>query len=161
MIDVDDGQIEVLVVEDNPAHAHLIDIHLGQLFNLSFAGCMRQAERRCAEALPDIVLQDLCLPDEFGLDTVARSKRMAPGVPIVILSDYVSDEFRLAVVDDQVVEALNKSDVNPPAIIRVLQTAILREEARIQARVSRTLSKVVRRIRHRLAAYTAATEGRS
>jgi CheY-like chemotaxis protein len=152
-LEVDEDRIQVLVVEDRPSDARFIQTNLGEDFRLVFASSMREAERICMEWVPDVVLEDLCLPDAFGLETVARAKKMVPGVPIVILSSYVSDDFRLGIVDDQVVEALNKGDVTAKAIIRVLQTTVQRQEAMAQSRLARVMGKVIERWRSRFRAH--------
>src|SRR5438876_2397573 len=78
--------IRVLLIEDNPSDAHLIQAILG---DAAAEGFVLERAERLAEGIDrltaggvDSVLLDLSLTDSQGLDTFSRLHTEAPGVPI-------------------------------------------------------------------------------
>jgi CheY-like chemotaxis protein len=87
---VSEGPLHILLVEDQPADAKLVELALqsepaGQ-FRLSRASRVSEAVERLGRGDVGMVLTDLGLPDSQGADGVARLRRAAPAVPIVVLS---------------------------------------------------------------------------
>ncbi len=85
-----DSPINVLVIEDNPGDARLIQTALEAAadaeFNLFSADRLSMALNRLASGGIDVVLLDLGLPDSLGLDSFASVHDHAPDVPVVVLS---------------------------------------------------------------------------
>lgn len=79
----------VLVVDDNRDICEIVTVLLtSEGYDVEVGHDGRTALRRCAEAVPDLVLLDVALPDLDGLD-VARTLRRTPvteAVPIVLLT---------------------------------------------------------------------------
>src|SRR5262245_47882015 len=83
--------VRVLVLEDNPADAHLARTALeGGEFRTTVVGRVRDAVAQLAEA--DLALIDLGLPDCDGLKTLDRVREAAPSLPVVVLSGRRDDE---------------------------------------------------------------------
>jgi PAS domain S-box-containing protein len=82
----------LLIVEDNPSTRKLLRIVLAdEGFSVSEAPDGRTALERVADSIPDIVLQDIILPDMNGFELVRRLRKM-PGladIPILALSGFV------------------------------------------------------------------------
>jgi len=91
----------VLVVEDNAATRRLVRLVLeNEGYAVIEAGDGRSAERLVSERRPELILQDLILPDIDGVDLVHRL-RAAPGgaeARILAFSGFVSqlDDVRVA-----------------------------------------------------------------
>src|SRR3954462_9323713 len=83
-------QIRVLLIEDNPGDARLIEMMLQDAADGSFK--VRRAERvedafkELASGGIDVVLSDLSLPDSHGLETFLRLHARVPHMPIIVLS---------------------------------------------------------------------------
>jgi CheY-like chemotaxis protein len=81
----------VLVVEDNPAALKLFRAALeGEGYSVLAAFDARMALEQAARRLPDLVLQDLVLPDMDGL-TLLRALRALPNgkeIPIIAVSGF-------------------------------------------------------------------------
>src|SRR6201988_1041515 len=76
----------VLVVDDDPALAEMLGIVLrGEGFEPSFVADGDRALVGFRETKPDVVLLDIMLPGQDGLD-VCRAIRAESGVPIVMLT---------------------------------------------------------------------------
>jgi CheY-like chemotaxis protein len=113
----------ILVVEDDERSAELIRATLGQMsVELTFATSLAEARRRIGEALPDVLLLDLLLPDGRGTDLV-REVRARPGgdrVHVVAVSASVRPSDRegaLAIGCDDFVEKA----ISPRALVARLR----------------------------------------
>jgi|GEM_PF-5989830 len=83
--------MDVLLVEDNPAHAALVVELLvctgeGDL-RVVGRSALRPALAHLASEPCDVVLLDLDLPDSSGLDSLRRLKACAPTLPVIVLTD--------------------------------------------------------------------------
>jgi signal transduction histidine kinase len=91
--------LRLLLVEDNPRDVRLLE---EALLKDRVAGFRMTCVQTLAETLKalehpevDVVLLDLFLPDSQGLDTVKAVHRLAPSIPVVVLTG--SDDEDLAV----------------------------------------------------------------
>src|SRR5579883_940742 len=94
------GPRSVLYVEDNPGDAALLNAILSEsapFVRIRFASDAREARRilrECQDAnsLPNLILLDLGLPDEPGLELVRELKATAEWkfIPIVVFTTSVS-----------------------------------------------------------------------
>lgn len=79
----------VLVIEDDPTNATvIIDYLAAQGFEVICANDGEQGLERFAEISPDVVIVDMLLPQQSGLEVV-RALRASPGggrVPILMMS---------------------------------------------------------------------------
>jgi PAS domain S-box-containing protein len=91
-----DEKFNILLIEDNPADARLIDIYLNEAYDDSFytltsASNLKSGLEFAASNRFDVILVDLTLPDSFGLDTFKKVFQNAQDVPIIVLTG-VEDE---------------------------------------------------------------------
>ena len=125
------ASLGVLVVEDNPGDARLVEVALAQSerprFHVSFAATMAEAREQLASGIPtDVILLDLSLPDTSGEDTVSRMREAAPDLPIIIMTGL--DDPRLAewTVSTGAQDYLIKGDFTGPMLCRAVAYAIAR-----------------------------------
>jgi len=82
--------MRVLLVEDSPADAKLVEIALQDVraveVRLHWSRNMADAVSHLRAEAVDVVLLDLSLPDTHGLGSVAAIKSVRPALPIVILT---------------------------------------------------------------------------
>ena len=81
----------VLLVEDNPGDAYLVEDLLSQIgkdqFDISHVWCINEAMATIEDGpAPHVVLLDLALPDSDGMDTIRAIQNVAPNTPIVVIS---------------------------------------------------------------------------
>jgi DNA-binding NarL/FixJ family response regulator/HPt (histidine-containing phosphotransfer) domain-containing protein len=85
-----DPALHVLVVEDNPGDARLVEWALahepGGGFTSEHAGRVAAAIERVATGAVGAVLLDLGLPDSRGMDGLRRVRAAAPSVPVIVLT---------------------------------------------------------------------------
>src|SRR5436309_375229 len=92
----------MLVVEDNPADALLVRKALSEAgphsFRMEHTTRLDAAAKRLAEKGVDVILLDLSLPDEQGLETLRRVQAAAPSLPIVVLTGMDDEAIALEAV---------------------------------------------------------------
>ena len=85
-----EAPIQLLAVEDDPSLAFVLEEALQHAAEVQvdavMASSLRQAGARLAERRFEIVLLDLSLPDSKGLETFTAVRRLAPGIPVVVLT---------------------------------------------------------------------------
>ena len=125
--------IRVLLVEDNPGDARLLvellretdagRLKLEQVVRLSTA-----LERLSRERF-DLVLLDLSLPDEQGLNTLVRAHACAPKVPIVVLTGLDDEALAIKAVRAGAQDYLVKGRVDGDLLVRSIRYATERGRA--------------------------------
>jgi CheY-like chemotaxis protein len=82
--------IKILLIEDNPGDAYLIEEHLEEFANFSYefknVGTLNEALSVLKEQPYDVVLLDLGLPDSDGVNTFLSVHNKNPLIPIIILT---------------------------------------------------------------------------
>lgn len=122
--------LEVLLVEDNPVYARLVEGLLTQSqpgeFSVTTAHGLEEARRVLAGVRPDVVLLDLWLPECEGLETLRRMADAAPGLPIVVLTATDDEHVALHAVRGGAQDYLIKNQFSASGLRRALLYAVER-----------------------------------
>lgn len=117
----------VLLIEDNPGDARLLELALRQL---SEQGVRWTVVARISDALSrlqaggfDVVITDLALPDSAGATTVTRLRNARPGIPIVVLTATQDERLHELLTGAGAAEVLEKGPVSPDKLLTVLTKA--------------------------------------
>lgn len=142
--------IKLLLIEDDPDYRRLVEIQLGAAcgpewrFELEHADTL---ERGLAAIGPrtDLVLLDLTLPDSTGLETLDRVRDVAPGIPIVVLTNWCGEEAGLEAVARGAQDFLTKDRLEPRLLMRAVAFACERAKqwALIEEIVARAADAMV------------------
>lgn len=90
----------VLVVDDDPTIARTLRINLkARGMQVETVGCGADALSTCEEAMPDLVVLDLGLPDLDGVE-VLRRLRTFSSVPVVVLSARQESDDKVEALDE-------------------------------------------------------------
>ena len=142
--------IKLLLVEDNPGDARLVEVMLEEAggFEIKWVDCLSDAKTHVSDNTVDAVLLDLSLPDSAGMDTVHAMREAAPGQAIVIFTGFEDEQMGLDAVHAGCQDYLVKGQGDANLIRRTVNYAIERkrheEEQRVQAdRLKRTLMQTV------------------
>ena len=91
--------LKVLLIEDSPDDARLIDQMLKQVrpvsFDLAGVSCLEAGREYLSHNTVDAILLDLSLPDSEGLETLTDVRAAAPRTAIVVLTGF--DDYQLGV----------------------------------------------------------------
>jgi diguanylate cyclase (GGDEF)-like protein len=133
---MDDKIIKVLYVEDDIDHAILISELIEEIKNVHYKLTHVQ---RLDEALVeldnekyDIILLDLSLPDEQGVETVVRVCEKAPDIPVVVISGTDDETMAVKTLQKGAEEYLVKGKVKSHSLSRILRYAIMRHKGRVE-----------------------------
>ena len=135
MADQQDQRIHVLLIEDNPDDAQVMqeatagtkDPH----FEVEWLQCLSSGLERLAQGGVDLVLTDLTLPDAKGVETVASVHAKAEDVPIVVLTSERDEALALQALRQGAEDYLVKGHIQvyPDLLVRALRYAIGRKQA--------------------------------
>lgn len=115
------GPIAVLVVDDQSSFravaAEIIDAADGfTLFGTAVDSASAAAAVSGAGDPPDLVLMDVRLGTESGIETMALLHGLVPDLPIVLISTMREDELPLDVASSQAIAFLPKMALTPQAL---------------------------------------------
>jgi DNA-binding response OmpR family regulator len=124
-----DEPIRVLLIEDNPADARLIEQMLGEArgfrFTLDWTPNLRAGVEFLREHQVDLVLLDLGLPESTGLPTLQRLLAQATRVPtLVVLSGLTDEEIAVQALQSGAQDYLVKGQVDGALLVRAIRYAI-------------------------------------
>ncbi len=129
-----DSAVRVLLVEDNPVQARLIQGLLSQsrspAFEVDLAGSLAAGIERINRGGVDVVLLDLILPDSEEIETFYRFRAHADGTPVVILTGLDDLKLGARAVEGGAHDYLVKGEIDAAALIRSVRYAIERARAR-------------------------------
>lgn len=137
-----DSSTRLLLVEDNPGDAQLIQTYLAEVayeeFQITVVGELQEAILELLDGEPDIVLLDLGLPDSKGLETLQEFVQHCPHAPIVVLTGGEEAELGRQSIKHGAQDFLSKGDINPAQLIRTIYFALERKagEARLRDMLS-------------------------
>ena len=127
MID-ESSQTRVLLVEDNPGDARLLQEYLSEVPHQPFAVTAAATLRDAMAAVQgqDVVLLDLSLPDAHGLETVSRMAEIAAGAPIIVLTGNTDQDMALRAMSLGADDYLLKSEITSSLIARTILYSVER-----------------------------------
>lgn len=124
--------ITVLMIEDNPIHARLIQNLLDSsdlTYDLLTADSLAKGIERLDQGKIDVVLLDLVLPDSAEIATLESVRAAAPDIPIIVLTSLDDVSLAAKAVEAGAQDYLIKTDVNSMLLARSIHYAIERFRA--------------------------------
>ncbi|MBI2236225.1 MAG: HD domain-containing protein [Magnetospirillum sp.] len=145
--------VPLLLVEDNAGDARLIQVMLGEVggFRISWVDRLSKALAAIPGGAFSAVLLDLSLPDALGMEGVDAIRRLAPTLPVVILTGLDDEEMGRRAVrhgcQDYLVKGQGEGNLIRRTLIYAMERVAVEEERRQNAeRVKRILMQTVRTI---------------
>jgi len=140
--------IQLLLVEDNPGEAGLVEMLLAEASSSAAFEVVRA--ERLGDALEllqrsafDAILLELSLPDSSGLETVSLMRAAAPQTPIVVLSGQDDEETALQALHMGAQDYLLKGQADNDAMARSIRYAIERARTEADLRQSEELFRLL------------------
>jgi signal transduction histidine kinase len=134
--------LRVLLVEDNAGDARLLREMFSKerpdSFALTHLLRMSEAVIHLEKGEVDIVLLDMGLPDEHGLDTVRRAHAVAPEVPLIVLTGLDDEALAAEAMKQGAQDYLIKGQIENRALPRALRHAIERHRMQTETDLIRT-----------------------
>lgn len=135
-------ELAVLLVEDNPGDANLVEHHLRRG---SFPGVPDEQAIRHVESLEaaldavdsgafDVVLLDLGLPECTGVDTLDAFLPEVPDFPVIVLTGLDDKETAVEAIQRGAQDYLPKDDLSTGMLMRAIRYAIERKKQELALR---------------------------
>ena len=125
-----DQPIRILLVEDNEADARFVQAILESStafqFRMLHVDRLSSAMEILSEREFDMILLDLTLPDEDGIDTFLVLHKAHEDIPIVIMSGLDDEELAMEAVNRGAQDYLVKGTVDTDLLVRSIRYAIER-----------------------------------
>ncbi|RAU21018.1 two-component system response regulator [Paramagnetospirillum kuznetsovii] len=148
-----DVTYSLLLVEDNPGDARLIEIMLGDVGGCTIekADSLAKAVAKLAEFRPDAILLDLSLPDGQGLTVIDCIRAAAPTIPVIVVTGLQDEEMALKAVQHGCQDYLVKGEGDGNLIRRAVLYSIERmamdvEREEYAKRLKQVLRQTVRTV---------------
>ena len=139
--------MKVLLVEDNPGDARLIEEMLREVgtsdFQLTYAQRLSEALQMLDEGTYDLVLLDFGLPDSQGLDTFTKLHAHEPDVPVVALTGLSDESLAVKAVSEGVQDYLVKGRVDSNLLVRAMRYAVERKKSEKRVAVTAELTMIL------------------
>lgn len=125
VLEAGDMALRCVIVDDNHDFLRVADELLGHQ-GISVVGCASteaQARRACEEVEPDVVLIDIHLGDEIGVEVARRLAGQQQGARqprMILISAHSQDDVADMVADSPAVSFLPKAALSATAIRRIL-----------------------------------------
>ncbi|MGE5503231.1 MAG: EAL domain-containing protein [Actinomycetota bacterium] len=137
----------VLVVEDNPGDARLVELYLREdpanPFKVVKATCLADALEALTSSPADVALLDLSLPDSYGLSTLSRLRASHPTLPVVVLTGTADEAIAIAALREGAQDYLVKGQGSGDLVRRAVRYAIERSGADVALRRSEARFRAV------------------
>jgi PAS domain S-box-containing protein len=142
---------KILLLEDNPGDAQLVQEHLAvspanPRFAVEWVQTLEAAEYTLGRQSIDMVLLDLNLPDSHGLETFERIRTLAPRTPAVILTGVDDQEMGETAVREGAQDYLSKSALNEKNLNAALRYALERHRSTLKLGHLNAMLRTVRKI---------------
>src|SRR5438309_12124166 len=130
--------VRVLLVEDNPGDARLIEVALAEArwtqFELERVDTLAAALARASQGGIDVMLLDLSLPDSSGIQTLREAYAQAREIPIVVFTGLDGVVIAFQVVIEGAQDFLVKGRADTELLDLSIRYAIERHRALEQVR---------------------------
>jgi PAS domain S-box-containing protein len=127
---MNEQEIHVLLVEDNPGDARLVR-EMGRSspeMTIHHADCLAAAIAHISCQRVDVVLLDLGLPDSGGLATLQAVRQADAFVPVVVLTGHDDELLGRSAIREGAQDYLVKGQVDEHSLSRVVRYALERKQ---------------------------------
>jgi two-component system invasion response regulator UvrY len=116
--------IRIAIVDDHPTVRAGLRQFFAEQPDFAIAGeaaTGREALDIVRQAEVDVVVMDIAMPDQSGVDVLAAIKARAPDLPVLILSSYAEEHYATTLLRQGASGYLNK-DCDPEEIVKAIRT---------------------------------------
>lgn len=127
--------LKILLIEDNPGDARLIEEMLKESdpqFKLEYADKLSTGIDLLRSNGFDIILLDLGLPDSQGLDTLAKLNKIILQTPVIVLTGLKDDATSIEAVKEGAQDYLVKGQINDILLARSINYAVERKKVEMK-----------------------------
>lgn len=141
---MENNELKVLLLEDNPGDAFLLKFYLGEstnpVFTVTHAETLKAALDYLADGKFDIIVSDMNLPDSFGVDTIKNILFKYPGNMLIVLTGLTDEEVGLETVRYGAQDFLVKGKFDGKVLISSLMFAF--ERFKLNSRIAQENNRI-------------------
>ncbi len=135
--------LSFLVVEDNPADRRLIEVALNDLDYAAESRCLIAsvdtladaiAHLKASDTLPDVVIQDLHLPDAVGMEALEAVRKDTGNAPVIVLTGLDDSAVATEALARGASDYLEKRDLAARTLWRAIRYAMEHKKKELQLR---------------------------
>jgi signal transduction histidine kinase len=138
----------ILLVEDSGGDARLLQEMLAEQgthnIALTHVECLRDAETYLAQHSADMILLDLGLPDGQGIESLKRTRKIAPGIPLIVLTGRDDGSMAEQSLQEGAQDYLIKGQIDQRGLLQAIRYATERK------RLERLKDEFVSTVSHEL-----------
>jgi PAS domain S-box-containing protein len=146
-----DRKIKILLIEDNPGDARLIEEMLKEAnvrFELVCEERLSSGIERIRSDGFDIILLDLGLPDSQGLGTLTKLNEIRQVAPVIVLTGLADETVGLQAVQEGAQDFLVKGQIEKNLLMRSIKYAIERKKTGEALKATAAELKEAQRVAH-------------
>jgi len=134
---LDKGLLKVLLVEDESTDRMSVERILRTCsspveFVVESAVTLSEAIGNLAEKQYDAILLDLELPDSSGIETLRQVVKVAPDIPVVVLTELEDEQIGFSALEDGATDYLVKDLPLDVVLVRTIIYALQRKKIQMQ-----------------------------
>jgi len=135
---LDKRLLKVLLVEDEATDRKSLERILRTCsslveFVVESAVSLSEAIRNLAEKKYDAILLDLELPDSSGIETLRQTVKVAPDIPVVVLTELDDEQTGFSALEDGATDYLVKDLPLDVVLVRTIIYAMQRKKIQMQS----------------------------
>jgi len=138
----------VLLIEDDKDAMLLVRYSLQTYregrFRLKWAESLSEGLEQLSKGGVDIVLIDLGLPDSSGPASYLKIRKVAPNMPVIVLTSDAREETEFAVTASGVVDYLLKDQISGERLVRVIHASLFVGKHRQRLKATDTIERLER-----------------
>lgn len=119
-------RLNILLVEDDPDDARLLIEIIGTGYKVETANQLKSVAGYLSNRRYDLIFLDLNLPDSTGLETVVSVLKLAPEIPIIVLTGLEDDTLAYDALQKGAQDFLIKGESSESQLHRSIRYAIER-----------------------------------
>jgi two-component system, cell cycle response regulator len=132
-----EDKIHVLLVEDNPGDARMVEEMLKEGGAEEFAVKHVESLQKCLNILSQcsgnlVIVLDLGLPDETGLQSLRRIIPLAQDASVVVITGLQNEELGTAAIREGAHDYLIKSQIDARQLRRIIHYAVERHHMQME-----------------------------
>jgi DNA-binding NarL/FixJ family response regulator len=151
---LNEENIKVLLIEDNPSDAQILQEVLSQVFSpvfdITHVDSLNDGLQHLAWEDFDVVFLDLSLPDGSGVEILLQVQAVAPHRPILVMTGLDDEDIAVKAMQKGAQDYLVKGKVDQEVLVRAIRYSIERKKTEVErqrlVRRAQTQSLLVRRI---------------
>jgi two-component system cell cycle response regulator len=133
LADIGTEAIRILLIEDNPRHAQLLQETMGEVipavsggqpYQLTHVPGLAEGLERLSSNEFDVVMLDLSLPEAPGLNSLVRIRERHEDVPIIALTARGEDDLATQSLQAGAQDFLQKGKIGAEILARAIRSAV-------------------------------------